>query len=187
MPDHTVSQTGIPGLYVVEARTHEDLRGSFTEVWHDEEVLEGGVPAFRPVQQNRSINRERGVTRGIHAEPWTKYVSLSYGRVFCVVVDLRPESPTFKRWESFDMRWDESPARALYLSEGLGNSFQTLSDDAVYSYLVTAHWDDALLPRYVQVNVGDPELAIPWPIPFEEMILSEKDRALPTVRERLGR
>jgi dTDP-4-dehydrorhamnose 3,5-epimerase len=139
------------------------------------------------VQQNRSINRGRGVTRGIHAEPWKKFVSLSFGHVFCVVVDLRPDSPTFKRWESFDLRWDENPARALYLTEGLGNSFQTLSDVAVYGYLVTAHWDEALSPEYVQVNVADPELAIPWPIPFEDMILSDKDRNLPTVRERLGR
>jgi dTDP-4-dehydrorhamnose 3,5-epimerase len=186
MPDHVLTKTSIPGLYVVEAPPHEDPRGSFTEVWQDQKLTSAGMPPLRPVQQNRSINRGRGVTRGIHAEPWKKYVSLSYGHVFCAVVDLRPDSPTFKRWESFELAWDETPARALYLSEGLGNSFQTLSDEAVYSYLVTAHWDDASVPQYVQVNVGDPELAIPWPIPFDKMILSDKDRALPTVRERFG-
>jgi len=187
MPDHTVRETSIPGLFVVHAPSHEDLRGSFTEIWQEEKVTAGGLPSLRPVQQNKSINLGRGVTRGIHGEPWEKFVSLFYGQIFCVIVDLRPQSPTFKRWESFELAWDENPARALYLSRGLGNSFQTLSDVAVYSYLVTSHWDDALLSEYVQVNVADPELAIPWPIPLEEMILSDKDRALPTVRERLER
>ncbi len=186
MPEHSVTEGTIPGLYVVEAPSHEDLRGTFTEIWQDAKLTSAGLPSLRPVQQNKSVNRGRGVTRGIHAEPWEKYVSLYYGHVFCVVVDLRPESPTFKRWESIELVGDENPARALYLSRGLGNSVQTLSDVAVFSYLSTAHWDDAQLHRYVQVNVGDPELAIPWPIPFEQMILSDKDRALPTVEERLG-
>jgi dTDP-4-dehydrorhamnose 3,5-epimerase/reductase len=184
MANPQIEATRIEGLFVIRFVVNEDNRGSFTEVWQKAKMESAGLPSFQPVQLNRSINVRRGVTRGIHGEPWSKLISVYYGRVFAPIVDLRPNSPTFKQYEIFELDY----SRGLFLAPRLGNSFQVLSDEAVYAYLVDAHWNDALVAtEYVQTNVNDPELGINWPIPLGEMILSEKDRNLPTIRERFGR
>ena len=86
----TVTETGIPVLKVVELSVHGDNRGWFKENWQREKMVAAGIPDLRFVQNNISFNDNRGVTRGIHAEPWDKFISVATGSVFGAWVDLRP-------------------------------------------------------------------------------------------------
>jgi dTDP-4-dehydrorhamnose 3,5-epimerase len=168
-------ETSIDGLYEISVVVNEDERGSFREVFHAEKLGALGLPDLGPVQWNVATNNARGTLRGIHAEPWDKYVHMIDGEAFAAIVDLRPESPTFKRYETFTL----TQANALFISRGLGNSYQVTSDGGVYGYLVNQHWSpDA---EYTLVSFRDPELAIPWPI--LPAIASEKDENHPPLSQ----
>ena len=82
-------ETPIPGMLIADLPVHGDSRGWFKENWQNEKMTKLGLPEFGPVQNNISFNAEKGVTRGIHAEPWDKYISIGSGRVFGAWVDLR--------------------------------------------------------------------------------------------------
>lgn len=167
-----VSDTVIPGLLAVELEVHGDSRGWFKENYQQAKLRASGLPELDFVQNNVSYNEQAGVTRGVHAEPWTKYVSLATGRAFAAIVDLRA-GRGFGRVATFDL----TPSRALLVPTGCGNAFQTLEPHTAYTYLVTAHWSpDA---TYVSVDPFDPELAIEWPVPQRHAVLSAKDAANP--------
>ena len=89
MVDLAVRPTAIPGLLVIDLALHADNRGWFKETWQRRKMVDLGVPDFGPVQHNMSFNTLAGATRGIHAEPWDKLVSLAAGRIFGAWVDLR--------------------------------------------------------------------------------------------------
>jgi len=174
MDDLSLATTPIPGLLVLHLPLHEDARGWFKENWQREKMAALGLPDFTPVQQNVSFNNRRGVTRGIHAEPWDKLVSVATGRVFGAWVDLR-EGPTFGR--SHHLELDAS--QAVLVPRGVGNAYQTLDEGVAYSYLVTDHWrPDA---SYVALALDDPSVAIPWPLPLDQAEISDKDRDNPTL------
>lgn len=170
-----VIETRLKGLHIIELDLFDDERGSFREAWQAANMQALGLPAFQPVQQNVSESK-RGVIRGIHAEPWEKYIHVVYGEVFAALVDLREESQTFGQVETITL--DRS--QALFVSKGFGNSFQITSDFGVYSYLVTDHWQAGL--TYPAIAFDDPDLAIDWPIK-EGQIVSEKDQHNPTMRQ----
>ena len=169
--DLSVAETGIEGLKVVDLAVHGDSRGWFKENWQRAKMTELGIPDFRIVQNNISYNDNRGVTRGIHAEPWDKFISVARGSVFGAWVDLREGSATYGG--VFTCTLD--PSRAIYVPRGVGNSFQALEDGTAYTYLVDAHWSPELKRTYTFVNLADPELAIEWPIPLDEATVSEAD------------
>jgi len=171
-----VLTTSIAGLVHVELDVHGDNRGWFKESYQREKLLALGLPDLRVVQNNVSYNASAGVTRGIHAEPWNKYISLAAGRVFAAVVDLRA-GEGFGRVETFTLGVGD----ALYVPRGCGNSFCTLEPHTVYSYLVDAHWSSDA--EYTHVNLFDPALAIAWPVSREQMLLSDKDLAHPPLSE----
>ncbi|HTK39826.1 MAG TPA: dTDP-4-dehydrorhamnose 3,5-epimerase family protein, partial [Patescibacteria group bacterium] len=124
-----VTQTDIPGLLHIDVVLHGDERGWFKESFQREKLVALGFPAdFNDVQNNVSSNIEAGVTRGIHAEPWNKYITLTRGMVYVAIVDLRA-GDTFGRVEEFTL----TPAQALYVPKGCGNSYQTLTPDVEYS------------------------------------------------------
>ena len=177
--DLAARETGIPGLTVVELAVHGDNRGWFKENWQRAKMVALGVPDFRPVQNNISFNAARGVTRGIHAEPWDKFVSVATGSVFGAWVDLRAGSPAFGRVFTCEL----DPSRAIYVPRGVGNAFQALEDGTAYTYLVDAHWSAELKKTYTFVNLADPDLAIAWPIPLAECELSEADRSHPMLAD----
>ncbi|HJP96909.1 MAG TPA: dTDP-4-dehydrorhamnose 3,5-epimerase [Candidatus Saccharimonadales bacterium] len=171
-----VHPTKIPGLLVLDLPVHGDNRGWFKENWQREKMVALGLPDFGPVQNNISFNKTAGVVRGIHAEPWDKYISVANGKVFAALVDLRP-GETFGVIETVEI----APNTAIYVPKGVGNSFQTLEPDTVYTYLVNAHWSpDA---EYTFVNLADPDLAIQWPIPLDQAELSDKDKNHPMLAE----
>ncbi|WP_173362717.1 sugar nucleotide-binding protein [Mycolicibacterium gilvum] len=171
-----INQTPIPGLLVVELPVHGDNRGWFKENWQREKMVTAGLPDFGPVQNNISFNDAIGTTRGFHAEPWDKLVSVAAGRIFGAWVDLRSGS-TYGT--SFTAELDAS--RAVFVPRGVGNAFQTLESNTAYTYLVNDHYSpDA---AYVSVNLADPQVGIEWPIPLARAELSGKDRANPRLSE----
>ncbi len=172
MSGPTVTTTAIPGLLHVELEVHADGRGWFKESNPRAKLAAAGVPPIEVVQNNVSYNEAVGVTRGIHAEPWDKWVSPAHGRVFSAVADLR-EGDTFGTVATFEL----GPGQALYIPRGCGNAFCTLEPHTVYSYLVNEHWSPEA--EYVLVNLFDPTLAVPWPLPREQLVISDKDAGHP--------
>ncbi|MBS6555457.1 sugar nucleotide-binding protein [Collinsella stercoris] len=169
--DLSVAETGIKGLTVVDLAVHGDSRGWFKENWQRAKMTALGVPDFRIVQNNISYNDRKGVTRGIHAEPWDKFISVARGSVFGAWVDLREGSATYGKVYTTVL----DPSKAIYVPRGVGNSFQALEDGTAYTYLVNAHWSAELKGTYTFVNLADPELGIEWPIPLDEATVSEAD------------
>lgn len=168
-----VRETDIPGLLDIELTVHGDNRGWFKENFQQAKLTELGLPVdFEAIQNNISFNAERGTTRGIHAEPWDKYISIAHGEVFAAIVDLR-EGESFGTVETFHL----DPSKAIYVPRGCGNSFQTLTENVVYTYLVNEHWSPEA--EYTMLNLADPEVSIQWPIPLDEAILSDKDKNHP--------
>lgn len=172
----SVRETPIPGFKVVDLPVHGDARGWFKENWQREKMISLGLDDFGPVQNNISFNASRGVTRGIHAEPWDKYISVATGRVFGAWVDLR-EGDSFGAtyWCEID------PSVAVFVPRGVGNAFQALEDDTAYTYLVNDHWSTYSQGRYTFLNLADESAAIPWPLPLEKAELSAKDVAHPRI------
>lgn len=172
MADLTVETTSIPGLLVVRMPVHGDARGWFKENWQREKMVALGLPDFGPVQNNISFNASRGATRGIHTEPWDKFISLATGRIFGAWVDMR-EGESFGA--TFHIEVD--PSIAVFVPRGVGNSYQALEDGTAYTYLVNDHWRPGV--SYPALNLADETAAIPWPIPLDEAEISEKDLATP--------
>ena len=166
--------TPIPGLLLFELPVHGDDRGWFKENWHRTKMLDAGLPDFGPVQNNISFNATRGTVRGIHAEPWDKFVSLASGRIFGAWVDLR-EGPTFGTLFTAEL----TPQDAVFVPRGVGNAFQTLDDDTAYTYLVNDHWSAEAQKEYTFLNLADEQVAVHWPIPLEKSIVSAQDRKHP--------
>ncbi|MFH8250744.1 dTDP-4-dehydrorhamnose reductase [Microbacterium sp. B2969] len=172
----SVHETSIPGLLLFDLPVHGDNRGWFKENWQREKMTSLGLPDFGPVQNNISFNDAAGTTRGIHAEPWDKWVSVATGRIFGAWVDLR-EGPSFGA--TFTTEIDAS--RAIFVPRGVGNAYQTLEPDTAYTYLVNDHWSpDA---AYTFLNLADESVAIDWPIPLEDAELSGKDAAHPRLAD----
>ncbi|MDG4664242.1 bifunctional dTDP-4-dehydrorhamnose 3,5-epimerase family protein/NAD(P)-dependent oxidoreductase [Mycobacterium sp. 236(2023)] len=166
----------IPGLLLWELPVHGDNRGWFKENWQREKMVAAGLPDFHPVQNNVSFNDAVGTTRGIHAEPWDKFVSVAGGRIFGAWVDLR-SGPSFGKVFTAEL----DPSRAIFVPRGVGNAFQTLEPNTSYTYLVNDHWRaDA---PYTSVNLADRSLGIEWPIPLDRAELSVKDRAHPLLSD----
>ncbi len=169
-----VRATAVPGLVVVDLDVRGDNRGWFKENWQRQKMVALGLPDFGPVQNNMSYNTLAGATRGIHAEPWDKLVSVATGRIFGAWVDLRP-GPDFGTCVTMEI----GPETAVFVPRGVGNAFQTLVDGTAYSYLVNDHWSLAAKASYTFVNLADETLAIRWPIPLDQAELSDADRAHP--------
>src|SRR4029453_16988423 len=170
----TSRSTPIPGLVLFGLPVHGDQRGWFKENWHRSKMMALGLPDFGPVQNNISFNAKRGTTRGIHAEPWDKFISLASGRIFGAWVDLR-DGPTFGTMFHAELTAKD----AIFVPRGVGNAFQTLEDDTAYTYLVNDHWSLGAQAEYTFLNLGGRNAPFPWPIPLERAILSPQDRNHP--------
>ncbi len=171
-----VTETIIPGFYEVGLIVHGDNRGWFKENYQREKMETLGLPHFEVVQNNFSYNEEAGVTRGLHAEPWEKFISVANGKVFGAWVDLR-------KGESFGkvFTMEINPGKAVFVPRGVANGYQTLEENITYTYLVNAQWSaDA---KYAAVNLFDPALGIHWPIAKDKAIVSDKDTANPLLKD----
>ena len=174
----SIETTAIDGLLIVHLPVHGDNRGWFKENWQREKMVALGLPDFGPVQQNLSHNASRGATRGIHAEPWEKLVSVADGRIFGAWVDLR-DGDGFGTVVTVEM----GPETAVFVPRGVGNSYQALVDRTTYAYLVNDHWSPEARAEYTFVNLFDPAIGIPWPIGRDEAEISAADEAHPLLSE----
>ncbi|MHA7142648.1 sugar nucleotide-binding protein [Arthrobacter sp. Sr33] len=172
------TSTPIPGMTVYTLPVHGDNRGWFKENWQREKMSALGLPDFQPVQNNISFNESAGTTRGIHAEPWDKFVSVATGRIFGAWVDLR-EGESLGTVYTAEL----DAGKAIYIPRGVGNAFQTLEDNTAYTYLVNDHWSADAQAAYTFLNLADETAAIDWPIPLVDAQLSDKDRAHPRLAE----
>lgn len=173
-----ITETEIPGLLIIDLPVHGDNRGWFKENWQREKMVAAGLPDFGPVQNNISFNASAGTTRGIHAEPWDKFVSVATGKIFGAWVDLR-EGESFGATVTVEL----GPDTAVFVPRGVGNSFQTLEDNTAYTYVVNDHWSADAQGEYSFLNLADETVAIEWPIDLAEAELSEKDKNHPRLAE----
>jgi dTDP-4-dehydrorhamnose reductase/dTDP-4-dehydrorhamnose 3,5-epimerase len=174
----TATTTSIPGVVLYDLPVHGDNRGWFKENWQREKMMALGLPDFSPVQNNISFNEKAGTTRGIHAEPWDKFISVATGKIFGAWVDLR-EGESFGAVFTAEL----DPAQAIFIPRGVGNAFQTLEDNTAYTYLVNDHWSADAQGQYTFLNLADETAAIAWPIPLEQAELSDKDKAHPRLAD----
>ncbi|NIK54910.1 dTDP-4-dehydrorhamnose 3,5-epimerase family protein [Kribbella shirazensis] len=161
--------TTIAGVLRVELEVKPNDGGWFKENFHRAKLAELGLDV---VQHNVAYFEEAGVLRGIHAEPWDKYLSPTSGRVLAAVVELR-DNAAFVRVETFELGTSD----ALYVPRGVGNSFCTLTPHTTYNLLVNEHWS----PERIAVDPFDPELAIEWPA--EDLKYTERDAASPSLED----
>jgi dTDP-4-dehydrorhamnose 3,5-epimerase len=175
----TVTPTAIPGLVVIEFEIQRDERGSFARVFDREAFRAHGLWTEYP-QHGRATNVQRGVVRGLHYQtaPFAehKVVRCTRGTVWDVVLDARRGSPTYGRWEAFEL--DGERPRMLYLCAGLAHGYQTLSAESELHYLISAPY----APDHATgVNPRDGRLAIPWPLPV--VLVSARDESLPALAD----
>lgn len=173
-----VRGTAIPGLLIVDLVLHGDERGWFKENWQREKMVRLGLPDFGPVQHSVALNATAGVTRGFHAEPWDKLVSVASGRIFGAWVDLR-DGETFGTTVTLEL----GPDAGVFVPRGVANSYQVLVDGTAYSYLVNDHWSPEKLSDYGYLNLADETLAIHWPIPLTEATISAADLTHPRLAD----
>jgi dTDP-4-dehydrorhamnose 3,5-epimerase len=164
----------IDGARLFQPTPHTDERGFFCRTFDADVMREAGIDPAAFAQD--SISRSaRGVVRGLHVrrgDGEAKLVRCSYGAIFDVIVDLRPASPTYGNWESFDL--GDAEQASLYVPAGCAHGFQALTGPADVSYRIDRPHDPA---EDVSIAFDDPELAIPWPLPVAEM--SRRDRHAP--------
>ena len=172
----SVRETIIPGLYEIDLELHEDERGWFKENYQKAKMEELGLPSFEVVQNNFSFNKDKGVTRGLHAEPWEKFISVSNGKVLGVWVDLR-KGDSYGKTLTIEI----TPAKAVFVPRGVANGYQTLEENITYNYLVNEHWSPEA--KYTFVNLFDPTLNIDWPISKDQAIVSDKDTQHPLLKD----
>lgn len=173
-PEHRgarVRTTDIDGLLIINLELHKDARGWFKENWQRQAFVAAGLPDFGPVQNNISFNEKAGVTRGLHAEPWDKFVSVATGAVFGAWCDLRADSPTYGATVTQRIE----PDTAVFVPRGVANGFQALHDATSYTYLVNDHYSPEA--SYTSVNLN----MIDWPLEPSE--ISAKDRQHPQLAD----
>jgi dTDP-4-dehydrorhamnose 3,5-epimerase len=165
--------------WLIKPERHEDERGFFARTWCQREFEEHGLDADL-VQCNVSFNKTKGTVRGMHFQTApheeVKLVRCTRGRVFDVIVDVRPRSTTFG--ESFGAELSAENGVAIYVPAGFAHGFQTLEDDCELFYQISCehHAESAR-----GIHYADSEVRIDWPLPAS--IVSDKDTRLPTVRE----
>lgn len=166
----------IPGAYIIDLERREDERGFFARSWCREEFEARGL---NPVvaQCNISFNPRRATLRGLHyqASPFAeaKSVRCTRGAIFDVIVDIRPRSPAYLRWEAVVLTGENR--RMIYVPEGCAHGFQTLEDNSEVFYLMSQVYK----PEYARgIRWNDPAIGIEWP-PVDELIISERDRTYP--------
>lgn len=176
-----ISPTDIEGLWTVKFKVFADDRGSVMEFYRQSDFAGSGLPSLGERPQVNAPMTVKGAVRGVHAEAAHKLVSVAGGQVYAVIVDLRTDSPTAGKWQGFYLNRGDG----LFISKGLGNSFQSTSDEpSVYLYYFEQEWRPDMPGK--ACNPLDPQLAIDWPIKDGAgMVLSEKDRNNPSLAEAL--
>jgi dTDP-4-dehydrorhamnose 3,5-epimerase len=171
---------GISGALLFEPTPYADERGFFCRTFDAAVFASAGLDPAGFAQDSLSRSA-RSVVRGLHVrcgDGEAKLVRCSYGAIFDVIVDLRPASPTYRNWQSFELR--DQDQVSLYVPAGCAHGFQALTGPADVAYRIDRPHDPA---EDVSIAFDDPELAIPWPLPVSAM--SQRDRAAGSLAEAL--
>jgi len=167
--------TMLKGAYILEMELIRDSRGFFTRSFCKSEMEDHGLESHFP-QGNTSWNEKKNTLRGMHsqAEPHSevKIIRCTRGRIYDVIVDIRPDSPTYCKW--FGIELSANDYRMLYIPKGFLHGYQTLEPDTETTYMVSAYYAPGA-ERSARWN--DPAFNIKWPLP--DPILSPKDAAHP--------
>lgn len=175
-----ILETAIPGLLIIEPQVWRDDRGYFFESFSKKKFFDAGITG-EFVQDNQSYS-QRGALRGLHAQAppsaQGKLVRVIAGRVIDVAVDIRKTSSTYGQHVSVELSGDNF--RMFWIPPGFAHGFVTLEDQTIFTYKVTALYDKS---AETGLRWNDPELNINWGIRDSEVILSDKDKVLPGLRE----
>ncbi len=172
-----VESTGINGLYLIKHEKNYDERGSFERIYCKNEFLRLGLMADYP-QLSISSNKKKGTLRGMHYQKHpneeVKLVTCLSGKIYDVVIDVRPNSPTFADWHAEILSFGDG--KSLYVPKGCAHGFLTLVDESVVLYQISAAYD---ANSAVGVRWDDPAFTINWPL--RPAVISERDRNFPYV------
>lgn len=171
--ESNVQKTNINGLVVVNRPQFPDDRGFFKETFRLNELEEVTGQPFNIVQENHSRST-KNTLRGVHIAPWNKLIYVVRGTVQIVIVDCRPDSPTFGQ-VYYDVIGEDKRAK-IFIPKGCGNSYLVMSDEADYVYLTDAYWAAGLEKG---VAWDDQDLNIKWQLNGQQPLLSEKDKINP--------
>src|SRR5712692_3087543 len=173
------SETNLPGVYVIDAERKEDHRGFFARAWCQRELEQRGLNP-RVAQVNAAFTTRRGGLRGLHFQlaprQEVKIVRCTMGALFDVILDLRPESPTHKRWVGVELTADNR--RMVYVPQGCAHGYQTFADNTEMYYQTSEFYAPELARG---VRYDDPAFGIALPLPVTS--ISEADRSWPDYRE----
>ncbi|MBR2424526.1 MAG: dTDP-4-dehydrorhamnose 3,5-epimerase [Tidjanibacter sp.] len=176
-----VIRTDIEGVLVIEPQVFGDERGYFFESFNAERFLAQTGLRVEFVQDNESSSK-RGVLRGLHfqREPYAqaKLVRVVRGRVLDVAVDIRPGSPTFGKYVATELSGENH--RQMFIPKGFAHGYVVLEDDTVFQYKCDEYYHPEVEDG---IAWNDPQIGIEWPLPEDEIILSDKDRKRRTLRE----
>lgn len=171
-----IKPTSFKGLYKVEREAHHDERGFFREVFHMDELESVIGFEFKPIQMNHSLSKSN-VLRALHAEHWNKLIYPVSGEMFVAIVDIRAESETFGKYETF--KFSSEDRFAIFIPIGFANSIcNTGKEDANYVYLVDKYYDGS---DTTAIAWDDPDVAVKWPV--ENPIISQRDKNNPKLRD----
>jgi len=175
-----IKETGLEGCVIIEPAVFDDGRGYFFESFNQKEFEEKTRVNTTFVQDNQSMS-QRGVLRGLHFQKGefaqAKLVRVIKGSVLDVVLDLRPKSPTFG--EIFTLELSEENKLQLYIPRGFAHGFSVLEDNTIFSYKCDNYYNKESEGGIIY---NDSQLQIDWKLEEKEMILSEKDKGLPTFK-----
>lgn len=176
-----IIKTEIEGIYIIDPQVFGDKRGYFFESFNAERFLAQTGIDVTFVQDNESRSK-RGVLRGLHfqMDPYAqaKLVRVVSGRVLDVAVDIRPESPTFGKYVATELSGDNH--RQMFIPKGFAHGYVVLEDNTVFQYKC----DEFYHPESEGgIAWNDPQIGIEWPLSESELILSDKDRNRPTLKE----
>jgi len=172
-------ETSLKDAYTVQIEKIEDNRGYFATTFAIPDFEAHGLNG-KILQTSSSFNKLKGTVRGMHFQlpPYaeTKLVRCMAGSIYDVIVDLRPDSPTFKKWQGFELSADNM--LMYFIPEGFAHGYQTLTDNAEVSYMLGQVYS----PQHARgLRHDDPEIGIKWPLPID--VLSKRDEALPGLKE----
>jgi dTDP-4-dehydrorhamnose 3,5-epimerase len=171
----TFEEIELKGAFVVGLKKIEDHRGFFARAWCQKEFADAGLNP-NLVQINLAVSQKTGTLRGMHFQEAphaeAKLIRCTRGRIFDVMIDLRPESPTHRKW--FGLELSAENHRMLYIPEGFAHGYLTLTDDAEMLYQ-TSQFFASTSARGVRYD--DPAFAIAWPVPVS--VISDADRNWP--------
>lgn len=179
-----IHQMPIAGLFFIPHTRHDDERGFYAELSRIPE-LENIIDRSFLIKQINLSHSLTHVTRGFHAENWSKLLSVTQGTCFCAWADFRPDSKTFG--DVVTMTVGDSPDDqfgSVFVSAGIGNSFCVTDGPADYLYAVDQLYAERDTSHDLAISVFDPDLDVPWPIPRDQMIISERDQQAILFREK---